>query len=290
MVRYSKLEVKGEWKSNSDQPTEVLVAFGSISLNILNTNGEPVRQWAYSSIFLKNKEASKSMFCPDLEETESLYIFDQDAVNHLIFLSNKTNRKKFANLLPWFFIIILLIGSFIFFSNYFRIVIEKIALSITSAEQESNLGNIMLKEMSEVSYCDINKTNEYLRSLEKNYVSITDDSIELIFMNFRTMNSILLPGRKLLVPYSILENEDGAFVLAETIKLGIAATKNKEAIVKFFSKQRNKALLIYVFGVLTDLNFNKDNGLLISLHGKSRVLDKVFTDNEWLTLKKLCKL
>lgn len=290
MASYSKLEVKGEWKSNSDRPTEVLVAFGSISLNILNTNGEPVRQWAYSSIFLKNKEASKSMFCPDLEETESLYIFDQDAVNHLIFLSNKTNRKKFANLLPWFFIIILLIGSFTFFSSYFRIVIEKIALSITSAEQESNLGNIMLKEMSEVSYCDINKTNEYLRSLEKNYVSITDDSIELIFMNFRTMNSILLPGRKLLVPYSILENEDGAFVLAETIKLGIAATKNKEAIEKFFSKQRNKALLIYVFGVLTDLNFNKDNGLLISLHGKSRVLDKVFTDNEWLTLKKLCKL
>jgi len=290
LASYSKLEVKGEWKSNSDRPTEVLVAFGSISLNILNTNGEPVRQWAYSSIFLKNKEASKSMFCPDLEETESLYIFDQDAVNHLIFLSNKTNRKKFANLLPWFFIIILLISSFTFFSSYFRIVIEKIALSITSAEQESNLGNIMLKEMSEVSYCDINKTNEYLRSLEKNYVSITDDSIELIFMNFRTMNSILLPGRKLLVPYSILENEDGAFVLAETIKLGIAATKNKEAIEKFFSKQRNKALLIYVFGVLTDLNFNKDNGLLISLHGKSRVLDKVFTDNEWLTLKKLCKL
>ena len=290
MAGYSKLEVKGEWKSNSDRPTEVLVAFGSISLNILNTNGEPVRQWAYSSIFLKNKEASKSMFCPDLEETESLYIFDQDAVNHLIFLSNKTNRKKFANLLPWFFIIILLISSFTFFSSYFRMVIEKVALSITSAEQESNLGNIMLKEMSEVSYCDINKTNEYLRSLEKNYVSITDDSIELIFMNFRTMNSILLPGRKLLVPYSILENEDGAFVLAETIKLGIAATKNKEAIEKFFSKQRNKALLIYVFGVLTDLNFNKDNGLLISLHGKSRVLDKVFTDNEWLTLKKLCKL
>ena len=290
MAGYSKLEVKGEWKSDSDHPTEVLVAFGSISLNILNTNGEPVRQWAYSSIFLKNKEASKSMFCPDMEETESLYIFDQDAVTHLIFLCNKTNRKKFAHLLPWFFITILLIGAPTFFSSYFRIVTEKIALSITSAEQESNIGNIMLKEMSGVSYCGINKTNGYIRSLEKDYPSLTIDSIELIFMNFKTKNSILLPGRKLLVPYSILESEDGTFVLAETIKLSIAAAKNKEAIEKFFSKQRSKALLIYVFGVLTDLNFNKDNGLLISLHGKSRVLDKVFADNEWLTLKKLCRL
>ncbi len=290
MAGYSKLEVKGVWKSNSDQPTEVLVAFGSISLNILNANGEPIRQWAYSSIFLRNKEASKSMFCPDLEETESLYIFDQDAVNHLIFLCHKTNRKIFDTLLPWLFIIILLIGSSTFFSSYFRIVTEKIALSITSAEQENNLGNIMLKEISEVSYCDINKTNEYIRSLKKDYLSITSDSIELIFINFKTENSILIPGRKLLVPYSILESKDGAFVLAETIKLGIAATKNKEAIEKFFSKQRSKALLTYVFGVLTDLNFNKDNGLIISLHGKSKILDKVFTDNEWLTLVKLCKL
>ncbi len=225
-----------------------------------------------------------------MEETESLYIFDQDAVSHLIFLCNKTNRKKFANLLPWFIIIILLSGFFTYFSSYFRIVTEKVALSITSAEQESNLGNIMLKEMSGFSYCDINKINEYIRSLEKDYISITKDSIELIFMNFKNKNSILLPGRKLLVPYSILESEDGVFVLADTIKLGIAAAKNKEAIENFFSKQRNKALLIYVFGVLTDLNFNSDNGLSISLHGKSKVLDKVFTDKEWLTLKKLCKL
>ncbi len=290
MVGYSKLEVKGEWKSNSDQPTEVLVAFGSISLNILNTKGEPLRQWAYSSIFLRNKETSRSMFCPDLEETESLYIFDQDAVNHLIFLCNKTNQKKFPNLLPWLFIIILLIGSSTFFSIYFRIITEKIALSITSAEQESNLGNIMFNKISGVSYCDINKTNGYIRSLQKDYLSKTSNAIELIFMNFKTIDSILLPGRKLLVPYSILENEDGAFVLAETIKVALGATKNKKAIEKFFSKQRNKALLIYIFGVFTELNFNKDNGLLISLHSKSKVLDKGFTDNEWITLKKLCKL
>ena len=290
MVGYSKLEAKGEWNSNSDQPTEVLVAFGSISLNILNMKGEPLRQWAYSSIFLKNNEASKSMFCPDLEESESLYISDQDAVNHLIFLCNKTHRKKFINLFPWLFIIILLIVFSTFFSSYFRIVTEKIALSITSAEQESNLGNIMFSEISGVSYCDINKTNRYIRSLDKDYLSIKSNAIELIFINFETENSILFPGRKLLVPYSILEREDGAFVLAETTKLGLEAIKNKKAIEKFFSKQRNKALLTYIFGVFTDLNFDKDNGLLISLHAKSKVLDKDFSDNEWLTLKKLCKL
>ena len=218
MIGYSKLEVKGEWRSNSDKPTEVLVAFGSISLDIFDTKGDPIRQWAYSSIFLKKREVSKSMFCPDLEETESLYIFDRDAVNHLILLCNKTKRKNLAKLFPWFFIIILFIVYSTFFSGYLRIFTEKIALSITSTEQEINLGDIMFSEISGISYCDVNKTNEYIRSLDKNYLSAKSGDIELIFINQKEDRSILFPGGKLLVPYSILEKKNGAFVLAKITK------------------------------------------------------------------------
>ncbi len=290
MAGYSKLEVKGEWNSKSNQSEEVLVTFGSISLNILDTTGEPLRQWAYSSIFLKNNEASKSIFCPDLEETESLYIFDQDAVNHLILLCNKTKRKKLSKLFPWLFVIILLFISSVFFSSYFRVITEKIALSITSAEQESNLGNIMFSEISRVPYCNINNTNRYIRSLDKNYLSGMNNTIELIFIDLKIKNSILFPGGKLLVPYNILENEDGSFILIKVIKLAKEALKNKKATIEFFSKQRSKALLIYIFGSFTDLNFYRDNGLLISLDSTSYALDEGFTDKEWLKLKNLCKL
>ena len=290
MAGYSKLEVKGEWNCKSNQSEKVLVTFGSISLNIFDTRGEPLRQWAYSSIFLKNNEASKSMFCPDLEETESLYIFDQDAVNHLILLCNKTKRKKLAKFFPWLFIIILFIVYTTFFSGYLRIFTEKIALSITSTEQEINLGNIMFSEISGVSYCDINKTNEYIRSLDKNYLTTKSGDIELIFINQKEDRSILFPGGKLLVPYSILEKKNGAFVLAETIKFALEAIKNKKVIKKFFSKQRDKSLLIYIFGNFTKLNFYKDNGLFISSDRNTEVLHKGFTDSEWLTLKNICKL
>ena len=290
MVRYSKLEVKGEWHSNSDKPREVLVAFGSISLNIFDIKGEPLRQWAYSSIFFKNKEASKSIFCPDLEETESLYIFDRDAEDHLIILCNKTKRKKLAKLFPLLLIIILLIVSSTLFLGYFRIVTEKIALSLTSAEQESNLGNIMLSKIPRISYCDRNRTNEYIRSLDKNYLSTMSSNIELIFINQKEERSILFPGGKLLVPYSILEKKNGAFVLAKITKLALEAVKDKKAIEKFFSKQRNKSILIYIFGNFIDLNFHKDNGLFISSDMNTEVLNEGFTDNEWFTLKNLCKL
>ena len=290
MVRYSKLEVEGEWNSNSNAPTEVLITFGSISLNILDTKGEPLRQWAYSSIFLKNSNTTKSLFCPDMEETESLYIFDRDAVNQLIFLCNRTRQKKYAKSFPWFFIIILLIVSSTFFSDYFRKITENIATSITSAEQESNIGNIMFSKISGISYCDINKISDYISSSDKNYQSIVSSNIELIFSNLKKDSTILFPGGKLLLPYSILEKKDGAFELAEITKLAIEATKNKKVIRKFFSKQRNKALLIYILGDFTDLNFDKDNGLFISLDGKPKVFDKGFTNKEWLTLKKLCKL
>ena len=290
MVRYSKLEVKGEWSSNAIQPEEVLVSFGSISLNILDVNGEPLRQWAYSSIFLKNKETKKSRFCPDMEETESLYIFDSEAVNHLIFLCNKTKQKKFPNLFPWLFIIIILIISSYFFSGYARTIAEKVATSLTSAEQESYLGNIMFGEISGVSYCDINKINDYIHKPDETHLSAIINDIELIFLNYKKDNSILFPGKKLLVPYSIFEKKDGASVLAETIKLASVAIKNNKAIEKFFSSQRNKPLLTYIFGNFTNLNFDKDNGLFINAYRQSKVLDAGFTEKEWLRLKNLCRL
>ena len=225
-----------------------------------------------------------------MEETESLYIFDRDAVTQLIYLCNKTKQKKFAKLFPWFFIIILLFVSSTFFSDYFRKITENIAISITSAEQESNLGNIMFSKISGVSYCDINRINGYIRSSDKNYLSTTNSNIELVFINLKKYSIILFPGGKLLLPYTILEEKDGAFELAEIKKMAMEATKNNKVIRKFFSKQRNKALLLYIFGNFTDLNFDKDNGLVISLDGMPEVLDNVFNNKEWLTLKKLCKL
>ena len=290
MVSYSKLEVYGEWSSRSNESTDVLITFGSISLNILDKRGEPLRHWAYSSIFLKTREPTKSMFCPDMEETECLYIFDRDAVNQLIFLCNKTKKRRITKSFLWFFLIIFLIFSSVYFSDYFRKFTEKIAASITSAEQESNLGNTMLINASDISYCNINELNDYIRASDKNYLSRTNGNIELIFMDLEEYRSILFPGRKLLVPFSILGEKDGAFKLTEIIKLAMEAIRRKNAIGKFFSQQGNKALLSYIFGNFTDLNFNKDNGLFISLSDRPRTFDTFFNDKEWLTLKNICKI
>ena len=290
MVSYSKLEVNGEWHSHSDESTQVLITFGSISLNILDKRGEPLRQWAYSSIFLKTREPTKSMFCPDMEATECLYIFDCDAVNQLIFLCNKTQKKRITKSILWFFLIIFLFFSYIYFSDYFRKFAEKIAASITSAEQESNLGNTMFSNMSDISYCDINKLNNYIRTSNKTYRSRTNNSIELIFTDLEEYRSILFPGGKLLVPVSILEEKDGAFKLTEITKLAMEAIRSKKAIREFFSQQRNKALLSYIFGNFTDLNFDMDYGLFINLSDTTRTLDTFFNNNEWHTIKNICKI
>ena len=66
--------------------------------------------------------------------------------------------------------------------------------------------------------------------------------------------------------------------------------KYKKVIKKFFSKQQDKSLLIYIFGSFTRLNFDKDNGLFISSDVNTELLQESFNDNEWLTLKNICKL
>jgi hypothetical protein len=256
----------------------------------LDKRGEPLRQWAYSSIFLKTREPTKSMFCPDLEETECLYVFDRDAVNQLIFLCNKTKKRRVTKSFLWFFLIIFLIFSSVYFSDYFRKFAEKIAASITSAEQESNLGNTMFSNISDISYCDINKLNDYIRASDKTYRSRTNSNIELIFIDLEEYRSILFPGEKLLVPFSILEEKDGAFKLTEITKLALEAIRSKKVIRKFFAQQRNKALLSYIFGNFTHLNFDIDNGFFINLSDAPRTFDTFFNNNEWLTLKNICKI
>ena len=147
----------------------------------------------------------------------------------------------------------------------------------------------MFSEISGVAYCDISKINDYIHSSGKNFRSKTKGNIELIFINLEKHSSILFPGGKLLVPFSILEEKNGAFKLTEITKLAMEAIKSKKAIRKFFSKQRNKALLAYIFGNFTDLNFDKDNGLFINLSGKPEIFDTVLNAKEWLSLKNLCE-
>ena len=109
-------------------------------------------------------------------------------------------------------------------------------------------------------------------------------------MDLEKYRSILFPGGKLLVPFSILEEKDGAFKLTEITKLAMEARRSKKAISKFFSQQRNNAILSYIFGNFTHLNFDIDNGFFINLSDAPRAFDTFFNNNEWLTLKNICKI
>ena len=92
------------------------------------------------------------------------------------------------------------------------------------------------------------------------------------------------------MPFSILEEKDGAFKLTEITKLAMEAIRNKKAIGKFFSQQRNKALLSYIFGNFNELNFDMNYGLFINLSDTPRTFDTFFNNKEWLTLKNICKI
>ena len=148
----------------------------------------------------------------------------------------------------------------------------------------------MFSNISDISHCDINKLNVYIRASDKSYLSRTNGNIELIFIDLEEYKSILFPGGKLLVPLSILEEKDGALKLTEITKLAVESIRSKKAIGKFFSQQGNKALLSYIFGNFTELNFDKDNGLFINFSDRPRTFKPFFNDKEWFTLKNICKI
>ena len=67
------------------------------------------------------------------------------------------------------------------------------------------------------------------------------------------------------------------------------AKKIDNFLINYLNRQ-DKSLLIYIFGSFTKLNFDKDNGLFISSDFNTELLQESFNDNEWQTLKKICKL
>ncbi len=84
MKKYSKLETTGVWSSiDMANSKQVNISFASISLNIVDSENEPISQWAYGSVRLVQMNIDSAVFSPDEEETEHLTIFDKDAIKYL---------------------------------------------------------------------------------------------------------------------------------------------------------------------------------------------------------------
>ena len=289
MKKYSKLETTGVWSSN-DIPNskEVNISFASISVNIVDSNNEPISQWAYGSVRLVKMNNESAVFSPDLEETEHLTIFDKDAAKYLLSLSEKKVNNSTKRILKYVLLIFIVsIGSLLIYKHH-RISLEKLALTITSQEQENFIGSLVITNLKGLSLCDSDSNNSFVNTLIAKNMKINDPIINVKFFSSFRKHSLLLPGGTLLIPKNIINGKNGLINFERLILNSHKSQEELRPIKLFFSNQETIDLAYYILGYFEFLNFS--NHLIFESENLNIKLEKRLNinDEQWMKIRGLC--
>ena len=289
MKKYSKLEVIGEWSSiDSTNSKQVNISFGSISLNILDTDNDPISQWAYGSVILVEMNIDSAVFSPDEEQTEHLAIFDADAVKYLLSLSKKKVNSPFKRILKSILLICLIIICASFFYKYHRISLEKIALSITSHEQENFIGSLIFTNLKEFSLCNSESSNRFISALIEEKMKADKSILKVRLLSSYRKYSLLLPGGILLIPNNMINEANGLTNFEMLVLNSLKSQKEQRPIKVFFSNQKTIDLVYYILGYFESLNFTKN--IQFKLENLNlKIEDRLdISDKQWMKIRALC--
>ena len=289
MKKYSKLETTGVWSSN-DFPNskEVNISFASISVNIVDSNNEPISQWTYGSVRLVKMNNDSAVFSPDLEETEHLTIFDKDAAKYLLSLSEKKANSSTKRILKYVLLIFIVsIGTLLIY-KYHRFCLEKLALNITSQEQENFIGSLVIKNLKGLSVCDADSSNSFVNNIIAKDIKINAPIIKVKFFSSSRTYSLLLPGGTLLIPKKIINGKNGLINFEKLILNSLKSQTELRPIKLFFSNQETIDLVYYILGYFENLSFT--NYLIFKLENLNLKLEKRLNinDQEWMKIRALC--
>ena len=289
MKKYSKLETTGVW-SSIDMPNskEVNISFASISVNIVDTNNEPISQWAYGSVRLVKMNINSAVFSPDLEETEHLTIFDEDAIKYLLSLSEKKVNSSTKQLLRYVLLVFIVCICALSIYKYHRFCLEKLALTITSKEQESFIGSLVLTNLEGLSLCQKDSSNSFVNNLIAKNIKINDPIIKVKFFTSFRKYSLLLPGGTLLIPKTIINGKNGLINFEKLILTSLKSQEELRPIKLFFSNQETIPLVYYILGYFESLNFT--NHLKFKMENLNLKLEKRLNinDKQWMKIRALC--
>ncbi len=165
---------------------KVNISFASISVNIVDSNDEPISQWAYGSVRLVEMNIDSAVFSPDEEETEHLTIFDKDAIKYLLSLSEKNINTSTKRILRYVLLIFIVSICTLLINKYHRLFLENLALTITSEEQENFIGSLIITNLKGLSLCASDSSNSFVNNLIAKNMKINDPIIKIrIFSSFR---------------------------------------------------------------------------------------------------------
>jgi hypothetical protein len=213
---YIRLESTGLWRSASDaQRLNVYVFVRHASLVIANKAEEPLAHWSLPAIERLNPGQRPALFAPAPDATETLEIEDPDMIAAIETVQKAVRKSepKPGRLRLWITgaVIVVIAGLALF---WLPGAVQRHTLQVTPEAQRDRLGNQILEAMTRLTGapCGASPGLDQLSRFAENLPGGADITVDVVRQG--VAHSILLPGKRILLDRTVIEDHESADVAA----------------------------------------------------------------------------
>ncbi|WP_050522956.1 hypothetical protein [Pseudorhodobacter wandonensis] len=218
LKKYQKLESSGLWRENATgQRREVIANLGATSLILSDPKREvALAHWSLPAVTRLNPGEMPALYAPDMSEGETLEIDDQvmisalETVNAAI-QSERPHPGRLRNMfLGTIAVAIMAIGVF-----WLPNALEEHTASFLPRPTRQEIGNEALADLTRLTGqpCSSKSGKVALAKLSARLFG-QDGGVELIVVRTGLAKAQALPGRLIVLPESLLAEQDGPDVVA----------------------------------------------------------------------------
>jgi len=264
LEKFERLESLGLWKeTETSQKVEVVISFGKSSLVISDHKDMPLSHWALGTVEIVSSDDDCTIYAPDKDHSEVLEVTDP-TMNRAIEKVRKSIRRPTSHrgrirLLSAGMITLSLCLLAVFWLP--KALADYTTTAITDAKSRE-IGAKLMPFINQYagSPCRKGETLTSVRTLEDRLIG--GDHSTLFISDLGARKSMHLPGGIILANKTLVENYDGAEILAGYVLMEKALQDEKPAVHTLFLEA----------GPITTLSF------LVTGELKDRVLEKFAKD------------
>ena len=288
--KYTRLEASGFWRESAKSPQiEVLISFGKTSIILSDYKDNPLTHWSLAAIKLISHNKFDAVFSSDLENGESLKIYDTNMIEAFLLFKKKEKKEVKSSksiFLAGTISLIILLALFVLFLPS---KIKNITGSIISKAHEAQLvAPFLIEHIAENGpLCSSPKTDKILQLI----LDLVQKDISLLsvrVLQSQKMNMLHLPGGSILISDAFLRKANNERSLVELLERELLKGLERKPLKTLINEQNLFNLIKFMLGFQRDLPLKQVNSFLIATSDVPTNKIGQLDDFSWVALQNVC--
>lgn len=250
LKEYQTLESLGIWRESADaQRRDIVVSFGDNSLIIRDKSDTPLSHWSLPAIHRANPGKRPAIFRPAQEADEELEISDPDMIAAIEKVRRAIERyRPRSGRLRFAIIACVILALVAVTTTWLPPTLIKTTTAALPQETRRNIGAKLEGELARLTGqpCESRLGNSALARLKAMTVN-RQVSRAVIVPDLGERDTLVLPGRVLLLDATLVEDHDNPHVVAGYMLKAITDHQGKDPVASLLEASGTKTTL----GLLT---------------------------------------